>query len=288
MSSSVDRRAQPGFTLIELLVVIAVIAILASLLLPALSRAREKGASTACLNNIRQLNLAWILYADENNDLLAHNLGEGEIKQMLRKRGRANWANSVLNWKLDPDNTNIVLNTQAELGPYLAAHPAVFRCPSDRTVSPPQRAKGWTSRSRSISMNAMVGDAGEFTRSGSNVNNPAYHQYLKMSEFTRTSDVFVFIEEHPDSMNDGYFLNRGQYTEWNDLPASYHNGAANLSFADAHAESHRWIEPTTKRPARAGMAHLPIELEENEADDYYWLLKRTSSYEHPLPPTASY
>ena len=102
-------------------------------------------------------------------------------------------------------------------------------------------------------MNAMVGDAGEFTHGGTNVNNPSYHQFLKLSDFTATPDIFVFIEEHPDSINDGYFLNKAYEPEWTDLPASYHNGSANLSFADGHAELHHWIIPSTRRPSSVSM-----------------------------------
>ena len=107
-----------------------------------------------------------------------------------------------------------------------------------------QRRAGWSERSRSISMNAMVGDAGEFMRSGANVNNPLYRQYLRLSQFYSTPRIFIFIEEHPDSINDGYFLNKGYdeegAAEWYDLPASYHDGAANLSFADGHTGSTAW------------------------------------------------
>jgi len=267
-----------AFTLLELLVVIAIIAVLSSLLLPTLAKAKMRGHQVFCLNNLKQLNLAWLLYADDNNDRLAYNLGATEIKQVLARNQQYNWANSVLNWELDPDNTNTILNTHAALGPYLAHSARVFRCPSDNVLSTLQRQAGWTGRSRSISMNAMVGDAGEFTRSGVNVNNPHYHQFLRLGEFTSAPDIFVFIEEHPDSINDGYFLNRAYTNEWTDLPASYHNGSANLSFADGHAESHRWLSRTTKRPARPDAAGLPFKVHKRDEADLEWLMKRTSTH----------
>ncbi len=161
-----------GFTLIELLVVIAVIALLSSLLLPALAKAKTRGQAVFCLNNVKQLNLAWMLYAHENADRLAYNLGATEIRQLLAKKQPVNWANSVLNWELDPDNTNYVLNTEAALGSYLARNARVFKCPADTTLSSIQKKAGWRERTRSYSLNAMVGDAGEFTRAGGNVNNP--------------------------------------------------------------------------------------------------------------------
>lgn len=272
-------RIARGFTLIELLVVIAVIAILASLLMPALSRAKGRATQTVCMNNLRQLNVAWTIYAQDNEGRLAYNFGGAEIKDLLARSEAYNWANSVLDWEVNPDNTNVTLNTHAALGAYVGRNNAVFRCPSDDVVSQVQREAGYQRRSRSISMNAMVGDAGEFTTSGSNVNNPAYHQFLKMSEFTSTTDIFVFIEEHPDSINDGYFLNRARSYQWNDLPASYHNGSANLSFADGHVIGHRWLQPSTRKPARPDAADLPFAISSAEAADYYWLLKRTSTYE---------
>lgn len=271
------RTFERGFTLIELLVVIAIIAILASLLLPSLARAKAQGSQIACLNHVRQLNLAWMLYTQDHDDALPYNMGAGEILEMLARGENYNWASSVLDWEAKENNTNITHNTEASLGTYVSAINRVFRCPSDNVLSEEQRAAGFWERSRSISMNAMVGDAGEFTRGGTNVNNPSYRQYLKTSDFDATAEIFVFIEEHPDSINDGYFLNRAKSYEWNDLPASYHNGGANLSFADGHAEAHRWVQASTKRPAQPDGADVPFAISYAEAADYYWLLERTST-----------
>jgi prepilin-type processing-associated H-X9-DG protein len=124
----------------------------------------------------------------------------------------------------------------------------------------------------------MVGGAGEFTRAGGNVNSPHYRQFLKLGDFPSTTGIFVFVDEHPDSINDGYFLNRAATGEWTDLPASYHDGAANLSFADGHAEVHRWVVPSTRPPAKPDSAGLPFPLPENARADFYWLMRRTSTY----------
>lgn len=267
-----------GFTLVELLVVIAVIAILSSLLLPALAKAKAKGQGVVCLNSLRQMGMAWLLYAHDHEDRLAYNLGATEIKQMLARQERFNWANSVLNWELDADNTNVTLNTEAALGQYSGRNPAVFKCPTDTVLSSIQKAAGWTYRTRTYSMNAMVGDAGEFTRKGENVNNPAYRQFFKLNELPSSAEIFVFVEEHPDSINDGYFINRGYSSTWTDLPASYHGGAANLTYADGHAESHRWALDSTKPPARPDAAGLPFALPQSERADFNWLLHRMSTY----------
>jgi prepilin-type processing-associated H-X9-DG protein len=143
-------------------------------------------------------------------------------------------------------------------------------------VSDLQASAGWRARVRSVSMNAMIGNAGEFIQQGANVNNPDYRQFFKVGQIPRPSQIFVFIEEHPDSINDGYFLNKPDSLEWRDLPASYHNGSANLSFADGHAETHQWRFASTKPPARPDAAHLPFPVPPAERADFGWLMERTS------------
>lgn len=140
-------------------------------------------------------------------------------------------------------------------------------------------------------MNAMVGDAGDLITNGWNKNNPGYVQFLKMTSIPRPADIFVFVDEHPDSIKDGYFLNQWpahaaptsaypyEDAEWIDLPASYHNGAGSFSFADGHAETHRWLCPSTLQPARpdiAGANGWPINIPDEEYADILWVLKHTS------------
>jgi len=279
-ASKFSPRARQGFTLVELLVVVAIIAILASLLVSAIVRARGSGRQIFCENNLRQLGLAWIVYAQDNNDRLAYNLGGTEIKRLVKRERYNNWANSLLNWELDSSNTNEFLNTHASLGQYVSANPRVFRCPADRVLSRVQRAAGWDYRSRTYSMNAMVGDAGEFTRGGTNVNNPYYRQYMTLSEIPHPTLIFAFIEEHPHSINDGYFLNKGYSSEWYDLPASFHNGGANLAFADGHQELRRWQRDSTKKPAEPDAAALPLQLDKDDLADLKWVVNRMSVHDH--------
>lgn len=125
-------------------------------------------------------------------------------------------------------------------------------------------------------MNAMIGDAGELSESGANANNPHYVQFFRITDIPRPSDIFVFVEEHPDSINDGYFLNQYYVNHWNDLPASDHNGAAPFAFADGHAQLHRWVEGSTQQPSRPDVVDFPLTLADSQTTDLNWVLKHTS------------
>lgn len=257
--------------------VVAIIAILASLILPALARARARAQGSFCLNNTRQLAVAWMVYADEHNGQLAYNLVSGVAAASTPNLPMDNnWANNVLNWELDPDNTNAAAMVASGLGPYTSKTASIYRCPSDHVLSPDQQSAGWSDRVRSYSMNAMVGDAGSFTRSGYNINNPDYLQFFKITAIPRPSDIFVFLDEHPDTIDDGYFINKAEEKAWRDLPASYHDGAASLSFADGHSEIHRWRYNSTKPPSRAYAANAPVQIPANELGDFYWIVSHMS------------
>ena len=106
-------------------------------------------------------------------------------------------------------------------------------------------------------MNAMVGNAGDFSTNGFNINNPDYVQFFKITQIPQPTEIFVFLDEHPDSINDGYFLERDYYPEWHDLPATYHNGATAFSFADGHSSLHRWTQSDHLPSAAAGRREPP-------------------------------
>jgi prepilin-type N-terminal cleavage/methylation domain-containing protein/prepilin-type processing-associated H-X9-DG protein len=270
------RAKTRAFTLVELLVVIAIMAILAALLLPSLAGARVRTKAISCLNNHRQLSFAAILYAGDANDRMPYNLGSSDIKQAVAENQYLNWTSAIMSWELDPDNTNLVTLTQGGIGDYVGRQAGVYRCPNDHAISDLQAQAGWSRRTRSLSMNMMIGDAGEFTRSGANVNNPHYQQFFKAAQIPQPADIFVFLEEHPDSINDGYFLNKNYSSRWLDLPASWHNGSGNLSFADGHAETHKWLSPSTRPPHVADGARLPFAVPREEQEDFDWLMHRMS------------
>jgi prepilin-type N-terminal cleavage/methylation domain-containing protein/prepilin-type processing-associated H-X9-DG protein len=248
-----------AFTLVELLVVIAVIAILAALLLPALPRSKASAEGIQCASNLHQLGLAWDLYSQDNADLLVDNHGVPEI--LAR---RQNWVNNVEDWVDGDDNTNLVYLQDCKLAPYLNRSTRVFKCPADREKA----ANG--DRTRSMSMNAMVGNTGDLT----NRFNPTYVQYLKHGQINSPSATFVFLDEHCDTINDGFFVNQLDDYIWGNVPGSYHNGAVNLAFADGHQERHRWTIADTIRAPRQGAARGGFPAQPKT--DFDWLKERTS------------
>jgi prepilin-type N-terminal cleavage/methylation domain-containing protein/prepilin-type processing-associated H-X9-DG protein len=247
-----------AFTLIELLAVIAIIAILAALLLPVLSQAKGKGQATACANNLRQFQLAWLVYCDDNDGCLINNSSTADTRTY-----RQSWVNNIQDWGTSVENTNSTYVLSGKLAPYVNNNLTVYKCPCD--LSQAQNGP----RLRSFSMNSLVGDPLHYP----NRFNPSWVQFMKMSQFPAPANFYVFIEEHPDTINDGYFMNRWDAIQWGNLPASFHNGCANITWADGHLERHRWLPNTIRPPARGavGGGFIPTPL-----TDYVWLRDRTS------------
>ncbi|HNQ89793.1 MAG TPA: prepilin-type N-terminal cleavage/methylation domain-containing protein [Verrucomicrobiota bacterium] len=253
-----------AFTLIELLVVIAIIAILAGMLLPALARAKQKAHGIMCVNNTRQLTLAWLSYAQDNSDRLVYN-------QPSTATDTNNWAGNVMSWGADPQNTNRILLANSKLGPYVGRNTDIFKCPADRIPCP------LGPRVRSVSMNAFVGPQ---DARGTPINNQ-WRQFLKLSDFANPVGIFVLLDEHPDSINDGWYVfctaaDPSERTAWSDLPASYHNGAAGFSFADGHSEIRRWLNGSTKRAVRKNANDFPLAIPASERTDVSWVAERTT------------
>jgi len=252
--SGAHANRRSGFTLIELLVVIAIIAILASMLLPSLAKSKSKAQGVQCLSNTKQLMLAWRMYAEDNQDKVCNNFGVTETQTTIQRGTFVNWVNNSLDWTASDQwgNFRVDYIQNGVLASFLARNIGVYKCPADNFLSPPQRAAGQKARARSLSMNAFFGPYNEVKNDlwslGKNTFFGTYRQWLKLSTVPRPSIYFVTIDEHPDSINDGYFLNNpaSMQANWGDTPASYHNGAGGISFADGHSEIHKWLGSATK------------------------------------------
>jgi len=252
-ASNLNGQADRAFTLTDLVTVLALVLVLFVVQLRSGATTRGKAQSASCLYNHRQMARAWQLYAQENNGRLVGNLDGGSGASSVGNSNKT-W---VLGW-LDftgglpfGANTNTLLLTDySPLATYLGRRAEVFKCPADTSLS---RGTKGLPRVRSLSMNSYMGDRGVFgSAPDAGAYTPGYRQFRKLSEIINPgpSRAFVFIDEREDSINDGWFaigmggFDPPQPNDYSiiDYPADWHNRAVNLSFADDHTETWRWLD----------------------------------------------
>jgi prepilin-type processing-associated H-X9-DG protein/prepilin-type N-terminal cleavage/methylation domain-containing protein len=244
------RKSAAGITLIELLVVIAIVAILAALLLPALGRAKGKAVTTACRNNLGQLNKAWLLYVTDHEDRLPPSISVNS------RNIEGSWV--LGNAKEDVTTTNIEAGI---IFPYTGRSVGIYRCPADKSTVDNHPG---VQRTRSYTLNGWLNSKLSSGHNGWSFDSYDYlagrHLYSQIL-IPGPVSVFVFVDEHEQSIDDGLWLNSQTNPQdelrkdgaihdppsasdaWAKLPTDRHSQGANLCFADGHQEFHHWKAP---------------------------------------------
>ncbi len=281
---------QAGFTLIELLVVIAIIAILAAMLLPTLGRARQRAQAIQCLSNNRQMAIAWTMYAGDNYDTMVPNRGlGGQSPQTLNPLTNPDLqpGGRFAQWCPGDVGNNITIALYYDqwikaglLYPYLSSL-SIYHCPGDknrvpRTVAPSLRRPAL----RTYSMNCWLQ-----SMDGPNYNTAAwngitgYYVYKKLANMSRPgpSKTWVFIEESPIGIDDGYFaVDPTQLNTWFNVPSVLHGNASEMAFADGHSDTRQWTDGKMIHGVGADPKGNHVTADPNSGD-LAWFISRTTA-----------
>ena len=270
------RSGASGFTLIELLVVIAIIAILAALLLPALGAAKLKAQGIQCMSNLKQLQLVFLLYPDDNNDSLTSSGYTSPVEPTAWVNGWEDYNGANLD---NTDPGTLLDPKRAKFAPYLTGV-GVYKCPADRSTVKVNNVA--VPRLRSMSMGQQWAGPGDWLDPGGfmvNDTSRKYRVYYKRSQIDNSPMRFVFVDEHPDGINAGGFANMMVENPGNariiDFPASYHNGACGISFSDGHTEIRKWRDSRTQAPVHYDNT-LQLNVASPNNQDMIWLAERTT------------
>ena len=265
-----------AFTLIELLVVIAIIAILAAMLLPALSNSKAKAQGVQCMSNLKQLQYVFLMYPDDNNDSVTSSGYTSPVEATAWVNGWEDFNGANLD---NTDPGTLLDPVRAKFAPYLKGV-GVYKCPADQS-----RVKvggQLVSRLRSMSMGQQWAGPGDWLDPagfGVNGTSKKYRVYFKKSAIDNPSMRFVFVDEHPDGINAGGFANMMveslSAARIIDFPASYHKGAGGISFSDGHSEIRKWRDARTRAPVNYNN-NLQLNVASPNNQDMIWLAERTT------------
>jgi prepilin-type processing-associated H-X9-DG protein len=266
MRPRTPHSASPAFSRLDLLALLATAALLALVATAMASTHRVTPEVILCQENLRRLAKGWHAHGTDNTLLARNPVGpEATVPNPLTPDS---WALGWLDWTTTPDNTNLSRIQVPAFVPYVGTDTGIFRCPSDRYITPVQRSRGWQYRVRTYAMNSLVhSTAAEIFASG-------YARFRTLSDFSSPQTTFVFTEEHPDSMSDPNFLAAERGSRFVDIPASFHDGGANFAFADGHVETRRWLNARIRQPVR-GTAFNPVTVLSSDPD-LLWLSERTT------------